>query len=128
MNTDDLPFFVSHEVLEDLMALPAYFDREPGVVSSPRYGVYRGSLLVEEFVGDHFSFTYAPPREWLDSRDATAFQIAGRPFWISSDTLSKLTGRTLRAVEADVAVGDSPMSIRKFLIASDEQRRANQTW
>jgi hypothetical protein len=122
----ELPFFVTTEAMEWLMRLPTYPDRQPGFVSSPRFGVCRGSQLIEEFVGDHFSFTFAPPHDWLDSRGATAFLIGGRPFWISADTLSKLSGMTLRVVEIDVAVGDSAVSMRKFLIPSSDDPRANK--
>lgn len=123
--TNDLPFFVSDEAMEWLMSLPTYPDREPGFVSLPRYGVFRGSQLIEEFVGDHFSFTFAPPQDWRDNRGATAFVIGRQPFWLSSDTLSKLSGMTLGVVEVDVAVGDSPMSLRKFPVPFEDRPRAN---
>jgi hypothetical protein len=124
--TNDLPFFVSEEAMEWLLSLPVYPDREPGFVNSPRYGVFCGSQLIEEFVGDHLSFTFAPPLDWRDSRNATAFQIGGRPFWIPSETLSNLHGRTLRIVEVDVSVGDSPVSIRRFLVSSEGNPLANK--
>ncbi len=123
--TNHLPFFVSDEAMEWLLSLPNYTDREPGFVSSPCFGVFRGSLLIEEFVGDHFSFTFSPPHEWRGNRDAAAFVIGRRPFWLSSDTISKLAGKTLGVVEVDVAVGGSPVSIRKFLVPFEDQPTAS---
>lgn len=107
------------------MSLPVFPDQEPGFVSSPRFGVFRGSQLIEEFIGDHFSFSFAPPQDWRDSRGATALLIGGRPFWIMADTLSKLSDMTLRVVEVDVAVGDSALSIRRFLIPSENTPSGN---
>ena len=123
--TSELPFSITSEAMEWLMSLPTYSGRQPGFVSSPRFGTYRGSQLIEEFVGDHFSFTFAPPHDWHESRGAIAFLIGGRPFWICSDTLSKLSGTTLRVVEVDVAVGGSDVSIRRFLIPSEDGPEAN---
>lgn len=124
--TEELPFSVSIEAMQFLMQLPTSSDRQPGFVCSPRYGVFRGHDLVEEFVGDHFSFSFATPHEWLGSRAATAFTIGERPFWITPDILAKLSGTTLSVVESDVAVGGRPACIRKFLIPSEPDPRANK--
>jgi hypothetical protein len=116
--TKEPPFSVSPEAMRWLMELPTFPDKQPGFFCSPRFGVYRGAELIEEYLGDHFSFGFAPPDEWLGSREAMPYTIGGRPFWITDDILTRLSGATLSVIETDVACGEHPACWRRFLIPS----------
>ena len=114
---DPLPFAVSVEVEEWLSQIPALPDTQPGFSCSPRYGVFKGDDLVEEFKGDHYSIVHTSSEAWL-SVHATEVIIAARAFWITPAALDKLRGKTLIVIETNVSRKQHDPKIRKFLVAA----------
>lgn len=112
------PFAASPEIEQWLLSVPAGTDgKEPGFSCSPRYGVTQGNELIESFEGDHYSITYAAPEDWGSFCPAQQVDIAGRLFWIASDNLDKLRGKTLTALHADVGQGRHTDRVRRFVVA-----------
>jgi len=112
-----LPFQLSPEAETWLSRLPRKDGQAPGFVCSPRYGVYRGTDLVEEFGGAHYYFIYATNGDWASERSATPLVIGNREFWVTSETLDGLRGKTLAVVQSDV--GKKQAVVREFLVALD---------
>jgi hypothetical protein len=119
-----LPFQLSPEAEAWLSRLPRKEGQAPGFVCSPRYGVYRGADLVEEFGGAHYSFVYAAPVDWASERSATPLVIGDREFWFTSETLDGLRGKTLAVVRSDV--GKKQSVVREFLVALDRDSPATR--
>jgi hypothetical protein len=112
---EPIPFEISAEVEEWLSKIPLRPDREPGFSCSPRYGVYDGDKLKEEFLGDHYVVTHASADAWR-SVHAIQLVIGARTFWIPPDTLDKLHGKTLSMIEVNVSKQKEP-KIRVFVVA-----------
>lgn len=106
------PFAVSAEVEAWLASILVRPHRHPGFSCSPRFGVYKGKELVEEFVGEHFRIVQASLEAWL-SHEASQVVVAARPFWILPKDLESLRGKTLSKVYFDV----SPSKKRPFVVA-----------
>ncbi len=112
-----LPFTVSAEAEEWLSQIPLRPGKDPGFSCSPRYGVYEGNDLVEEFRGEHYSIVHTSSEAWL-SVHGIQVVIATRTFWVPRDTLDKLRGKTLTVIETNVSPQQHEPKIRAFLVAS----------
>ena len=114
---DSLPFAVSSEVEEWLLRVPSRPDMEPGFCCSPRYGVYHGKELVEDFTGEHYVISFVSREAWL-SLSAVQVVIATRAFWLDPETLNKLRGKTLTVIQADVSRRQYESKMRAFIVAA----------
>jgi hypothetical protein len=112
-----LPFAVTAEVEAWLSQIPPRPDKQPGFRCSPRYGVFKGDDLEEEFEGEHYSIIHASSEAWL-SLHAIQVVIATRAFWISPETLDKLRDKTLTVIEINASRKKHETKIRKFVVAA----------
>lgn len=113
---DSVPLAVTTEAKEWLLHVPSVPGKEPGFSCSPRYGVYNGDELIEEFNAEHYSITHASREAWLSMR-AIQVIIGTRPFWIQPDTLEKLQRKTITVIQKDVSRKPDEPKIRSFLVA-----------
>jgi hypothetical protein len=112
-----LPFEVSIEVEKWLSQIPPLPDKQPGLSCSPRYGVYKGDQLVEEFSREYYVVAHTSTEAWL-AVNAVQVVIGARTFWIEPNALDKLRGKTLTLIRTDVSrIQDDP-KIRAFLISA----------
>jgi len=115
-NPDSLPFAVSVEAQEWLSQVPLLPGKQPGFSCSPRYGLYKGDKLIEEFSKEHYVIAQTSSGAW-ESVDAVQVTIATREFWVTPDTVEKLRGRTLTVIQANVSREQQAPKIRAFLVA-----------
>lgn len=113
-----LPFHVSSGANALLSRLPEKANEELGFVCVPRYGMSRGSEILESFEREHYVFVHAKPDVWSGDRDASRFIIGDRAFWFTPDILAHLAGKTLEAIRVDVGQGQHMGRLREFLVAS----------
>jgi len=111
------PFEVSVEVEKWLSKIPVRAGKQPGFSCSPRYGVFEGDKLIEEFIGEHYSIAHTSSDAWA-SLHAVQVTIGTCSFWIAPDTLEKLRGKTLTVIQANVSRDQHAPKIRAFLVAA----------
>jgi hypothetical protein len=115
---DNLPFHLSPQAKAWLSSLPEKADEELGFVCFPRYGMSRGSEILEAFDREHYAFVHAPAAVWSDDRSGFRIAVDGKPFWLTPEILHGLEGKKLEVIRVNVGQGKYAGRFREFLVAS----------
>lgn len=111
------PFNVSPAAEERLSRVPILDGQEPGIDRALSYQAHKDGELTEEFNEEHYSIGFNPPEIWSSIPSAVKMTIAGREFWIYSETIESLRGKTLTLIEKEVGRGKCTGKTRKLLMA-----------
>ena len=95
----EAPFKISEEAKVRLLGAASIRGHEPGLSVTPNATTQDSAgNVIDRVDHQHFTIGYDKPDRWRAVHSAQPLTIGGRTFWVTSDALHLLAGRSLDLV------------------------------